>query len=102
MTFVPLLGMVLLKAPKKPEPPVQKRRQHGFAKVYAQLVQGAVRHRWLSLAAAVALFFVAAFGVRGLKQNFFPKDLNYIAYVDVWLAEDAPVSATREKADEVE
>jgi multidrug efflux pump subunit AcrB len=102
MTFVPLLGMVLLRAPKKPEAPVHERRQHGFPKLYAQLVEGAVRHRWVSLGAAVVLFFVAALGVRGLKQNFFPKDLNYIAYVDVWLPEDAPVSATREKADEVE
>ncbi|HEX2870721.1 MAG TPA: efflux RND transporter permease subunit [Polyangiaceae bacterium] len=102
MTFVPLLGMALLRAPKKVEAPVHERRQHGFARLYAKLVQGAVKHRWASLAAAVALFFVAAFGVRGLKQNFFPKDVNYLAYVDVWLAEDAPVSATREKADEVE
>jgi multidrug efflux pump subunit AcrB len=102
MTFVPLLGMVLLRAPKKAEAPVQERRQYGFPRLYARLVEGAVRHRWASLAAAVALFCVAALGVRGLKQNFFPKDVNYLAYVDVWLAEDAPVSATREKADEVE
>jgi multidrug efflux pump subunit AcrB len=41
-------------------------------------------------------------GVSGLKQNFFPKDLNYLATIDVWLPEDAPVSATRDKAAEVE
>lgn len=102
MSFVPLLGMVLLRAPSKPELPVHERRQHGFARLYGNLVQGAVKHRWLSLGAAVVLLVAASFGVRGLKQNFFPKDLNYLAYVDVWLAEDAPVSATREKADEVE
>jgi multidrug efflux pump subunit AcrB len=102
MTFVPLLGMVLLRAPKTPDLPVHERRQQGFARIYSWLVQGAIRHRWLSLAAAVLLFFCGTLGVRGLKQNFFPKDLNYMAYVDVWLPEDAPVTATREKADEVE
>lgn len=102
MTFVPLLGMVLLRAPKRPEPPVRARRQRGFARWYARLVQGAIRHRWLSLGAAAALFVCGTLGARGLKQSFFPKDLNYLAYVDVWLPEDAPVTTTREKAAEVE
>lgn len=102
MTFVPLLGMMLLRAPKKPELPVHERRQHGFARFYSVLVARAVQHRWRALAAAGALFALGVAGVQGLKQNFFPKDLNYLAYVDVWLPEDAPVTATREKADEVE
>jgi multidrug efflux pump len=102
MTFVPLLGALLLRAPKRPELPVHERRQHGFARLYARLVEGAIQHRWLALVAAAALFALGTLGVAGLKQNFFPKDLNYLAYVDVWLPEDAPVSATREKAAEVE
>jgi multidrug efflux pump subunit AcrB len=102
MTFVPLLGMLLLRAPERLEPPVHERRQHGFARLYSLLVDRAIRYRWRSLAAAAALFVLGVMGVSGLKQNFFPKDLNYIAYVDVWLPEDAPVSATREKAAEVE
>jgi multidrug efflux pump subunit AcrB len=102
MTFVPLLGMVLLRAPKKLEPSVEERRKHGFAKRYSEVVLWAIRHRWVSLGAAAILFVCGTLGVGGLKQNFFPKDLNYLAYVDVWLAEDAPVTATREKAAEVE
>ena len=30
-----------------------------------------------------------------LKTQFFPKDLQYLSYVDVWLPEDAPLSATQ-------
>src|SRR6185436_12987998 len=30
--------------------------------------------------------------------QFFPKDLSYLSYVDVWLPEDAPFSATNEAA----
>ena len=33
-----------------------------------------------------------------LKTQFFPKDLSYLSYVDVWLPEDAPLSATNEAA----
>jgi multidrug efflux pump subunit AcrB len=102
MSFVPLLGMVLLRAPKKQEPSVRDRRQRGFARFYTALVTRAIEHRWRSLAAAGVLLALGVFGVQGLKQNFFPKDLNYLAYVDVWLPEDAPVTATREKAEEVE
>jgi multidrug efflux pump len=29
-----------------------------------------------------------------LRQQFFPKDLSYLFYVDVWLPEDAPLMAT--------
>jgi len=102
MTFVPLLGALLLRAPRQLEAPVHERREHGFARLYSLLVDRAIRYRWRSLAAAFVLFLLGVVGVSGLKQNFFPKDLNYLAYVDVWLPEDAPVSATREKAAEVE
>ena len=102
MSFVPLLGMFLLRPPKKADVPLEQRKQSGFPKLYSRLVTWAVSHRWLSLGAALAVFALCVVGVRGLKQNFFPKDLNYLAYVDVWLPEDSPVSATQEKATEVE
>jgi multidrug efflux pump subunit AcrB len=102
MSFVPLLGMVLLRAPKRPEPPLSERRKHGFAKFYAQTVRWAVKHRRLAALGVLLLFSSGVLGARGLKQSFFPKDLNYLAYVDVWLPEDSPVTATKEKAFEVE
>jgi len=33
-----------------------------------------------------------------LKTDFFPKDLSYLSYLDVWLPEDAPLSVTNEAA----
>jgi multidrug efflux pump subunit AcrB len=102
MSFVPLLGMVLLRAPKHAELPLEERRRHGFAKFYSRVVRGAIAHRRLALVGVVGLLVAGMLGVRGLKQNFFPKDLNYLTYVDVWLPEDSPVSATKEKAFEVE
>src|ERR1043166_8755091 len=37
-----------------------------------------------------------------LKTQFFPKDLQYLSYVDVWLPEDSPLSATRQVTEQAE
>jgi multidrug efflux pump subunit AcrB len=36
--------------------------------------------------------------VRELRTEFFPKDLSYLSYLNVWLPEDAPLSATNKAA----
>jgi multidrug efflux pump subunit AcrB len=95
-TFTPLLGYFLLRAPKKREPTIHERRAKGFGRVYSRVVGGAINRRWWVLgASAVAL--LAAFSFAGrLKNAFFPHDLSYLSYVDVWLPEDAPISETNE------
>src|SRR5262249_2716418 len=47
-----------------------------------------------------SLVFLALGGLfmAQLKKSFFPKDLSYLSYVDVWLPEDAPLDATNEAA----
>ena len=37
-----------------------------------------------------------------LKTQFFPKDLQYFSYLDVWLPDDAPLSATQDVTQQVE
>ncbi len=98
MSFIPLLGFHLLRRSERPEPPITERRERGFARFYYRTVGAAIRHRWLVLASFVALLALGITAVRGVKQAFFPKDLSYLSYVDVWLPEDAPVAATRETA----
>jgi len=103
MTFIPLLGYYFLR-PAKHEPTLEERRTKGFGKHYVRVVGWAIDHRWKVLAASVLLLFGAFRSAGHLKQAFFPKDLSYLSYVDVWLPEDAPMSATTEvarQADEV-
>jgi multidrug efflux pump subunit AcrB len=102
MSFIPLLGYYLLRPSRKPEPSIEQKRTQGFAKFYYRTVGGAIRHRWLVLGGAVVLFVAGVYGVRGLKQAFFPKDLSYLSYIDVWLPEDSPLATTRATATEVE
>ena len=101
-TFTPLLGYYLLRKPKKAEPTLAERRARGFGRFYSRVVGGAIRRRWLVLAVAGTIL-VGAFSYAGrLKNAFFPHDLSYLSYVDVWLPEDAPISATTETARDVD
>lgn len=100
MTFIPLLGYYLVRPTK--EPTLQERRSSGFAARYARVVQGAIAHRWLVLAGSLLTLLLGGFFASQLRSQFFPHDLQYLSYVDVWLPEDAPLSATRETTDRVE
>ena len=102
MTFVPLLGAAILRASTKPEPSAAERRQRGFGRFYSRGIGWAIDHRKLVVAIATVALFGGALVATRVKSAFFPKDLSYLAYVDVWLPEDAPLSATRGKAVEVE
>jgi multidrug efflux pump subunit AcrB len=101
MTFVPLLGATILRAPKQPPLSPAERRRRGFGKLYTRVVGWAIDHRLIVFGVSIAL--VAGAGVYGkrVKSAFFPKDLSYLSYVDIWLPEDATLGATRQKAVEV-
>jgi multidrug efflux pump subunit AcrB len=96
MTFIPLLGYYLLKP--KFEKPIEERRKKGFAARYYALGHWAIDHRWKVMAGAVVLLLGGGLLMSQLKTQFFPKDLSYLSYVDVWLPADAPLSATSEAA----
>ena len=102
MSFIPMLGYYLLRPSKKPEPTLHEKRSRGFGKQYARLVGWTLDHRKTTLAIAGVLLVLGVTQVKTLKQAYFPKDLSYLSYVDVWLPEDAPLSATRQTADQVD
>lgn len=100
MTFIPMLGRYLLRP--HPEPTMEERRNRGFGAAYYKLGRFLIRHRRLALAAS--LLFLVLGGLIGgkLKKQFFPKDLAYLSYADIFLPEDAPLSATNRATAEVE
>jgi multidrug efflux pump subunit AcrB len=102
MTFIPLLGYYLLRRNKTPDPPIEYKRAHGFTGAYYRVASWALDHRWVTLGIATVLLVAGLFASRGLKVQFFPKDLSYLSYVDVWLPEDATLSATRDRAQAAE
>ena len=96
MIFIPFLGYFLLKP--KIEAPLAERRKHGFPAFYYRVGEWAINHRWRVLLGSLILLAGAFLVGSRLKTDFFPKDLSYLSYLDVWLPEDAPLSATNEAA----
>ena len=100
MTFIPLLGYYILRP--KAEKSIDERRKSGFAAFYYRLGTWAIGHRRRVLAGAIVLLVAGFYMASRLKEEFFPKDLSYLSFVDVWLPEDAPLLATRQTVDRVE
>lgn len=96
MIFIPFIGYFLLKP--KPEPPIEERRKKGFAAFYYRVGEWSINNRWKVLLGSLVLLAGSGLVASRLKTDFFPKDLSYLSYLDVWLPEDAPLSATNEAA----
>jgi multidrug efflux pump subunit AcrB len=102
MTFIPLLGYYILRPSRTAAPPIEERRRSGFAGLYYRLGRRAIEHRWRVAFASIGVLALGGFIAGRLKPEFFPKDLQYLSYVEVWLPEDAPLVTTREITERVE
>jgi len=98
MTFVPLLGYYIQRPPKKKELTVEEKRQRGFYGFYNRLVGRAIQHRWLVLAGSFLFLLFGGLVASHLKQQFFPEDVQYWFYLDIWLPNDVPLTATNDAA----
>lgn len=101
MTFIPLFGAYLLKPEARPEeaawPP-----KRGFAALYHRFGQWAIAHRWAVLGSSLAILLLLGLASMQVKSMYSPKDLANLFYIEVWLPEDAALSATDQKAAQVE
>ena len=100
MSFIPLLGYYLLRG--RPEPTIEERRKRGFAARYYKIGQWAMQHRWWVMAVATLILVAGGTIGKALKQQFFPKDLSHLAFVNIFLPEDAPLGLTTEAVTQVE
>jgi multidrug efflux pump subunit AcrB len=101
MTFVPHLGYYLMR-PGKPLPPIEYRRTHGITGAYYRLGHYALEHRKAFVGGS--LLFLAGGVVIGqqLRSAFFPEDIQYLSYIDVWQRNGAALSDTNAVAGEAE
>ena len=102
MTFVPFLGYYILRAPAKQEPSIEERRQRGFYGFYNRLVGKAIKHRWAVLGGSLVFLIVGGLFGSQLKTQFFPEDVQYWFYLDIWLPNDTPLTATNDAAQQAE
>ncbi|MBF0547255.1 MAG: efflux RND transporter permease subunit [Candidatus Riflebacteria bacterium] len=100
LSFVPLVSYYLLKS--APEPDISLMRKSGLYSAYGWVMQKAISHRKIVFFLAFCLLIPGVLAFLQLGQQFFPKDLSYLSYVDVWLPDDSPLSATNEIAEKAE
>ena len=98
MTFIPFLGKYILK----PANVVEDKPPSRFARGYRATVGWAIDHRKLVFVLSLGMLAGGGyFAMKNIKQSFFPKDLSYLSFIDVWLPEDAPLGETRARVDDV-
>src|SRR6266850_5953019 len=102
MTFIPLLGYYIQRPSKKKELSIEEKRERGFYGFYNKLVGRAIAHRWIVLLGSFVFLLVGVFFASHLKQQFFPEDVQYWFYLDVWLPNDVPLTATNDAAENAE
>src|SRR6266576_1365997 len=98
MTFVPLLGYYIQRPPARKESTIEEKRDRGFYGFYNRLVGRAIQHRWSVLAGSFVFLLIGGFAASQLKSQFFPEDVQYWFYLDIWLPNDVPLSATNDTA----
>jgi multidrug efflux pump subunit AcrB len=94
MTFIPLLGYVILR------PDTRKAGPSAFMERYRRLIRAAIDRRYRVLAVSCIALLIGGLAARQLRTSFFPNDLSYLSYVDVFLPEDSSIDATRAAAAE--
>jgi multidrug efflux pump subunit AcrB len=102
MTFIPFLAYYLLRATNKPEQSMEERRSHGFSGFYYRVGKFAIDHRWLVFAGSLLFLVLGGFVGQQLKTQFFPDDVQYLSFMDVWLPNDVPLFVTNQTALQVE
>jgi multidrug efflux pump subunit AcrB len=102
MTFIPLLGYYIQRPSKKKELSIEEKRERGFYGFYNRLVGRAIAHRWSVVLASLVFLVIGGLFASHLKQQFFPEDVQYWFYLDVWLPNDVPLTATNDAAEKAE
>ena len=95
MTFIPLIARYILIKPKKPEATLEEKRSKGFYGFYLRTVEWAISHRWKFLFGSFAVLGLGVIVAMNMKTEFFPDDVQYWSYVDVWLPVGTPIGETR-------
>ncbi len=100
MTFIPMLGGWLLREEKRQT--LEDRKRSRFGRLYYRFGSFAIEHRKRFLLASLLILPLGAVFLVQLKPMFFPQDLQYLSYADVWLPEDASFASTLRTSREVE
>jgi multidrug efflux pump subunit AcrB len=100
MTFIPYLGYYILR-PKK-EKTLEELRSGGLMGWYARAAKYSIDHRWPFFAGSLVFLVTGGLIFAQLKTAFFPEDVQYWSYIDVWLPNDTNLGETNQVTQQVE
>jgi multidrug efflux pump subunit AcrB len=98
--FVPLLANTLMRPKRGHAEAHDSAHAHGFLAVYSRLLGWMIDHRWLTFGISILLLLICAIPIRQIKTDFFPKDIAFLSYLDVWTPEDASLQTTQRAAEQ--
>jgi multidrug efflux pump len=90
--FAPLLGVWILKKPKK----AHSGEPGPIMRAFRRFLVLAMRARWVTIILTLGLFGAALYGMRFVPQQFFPSSDRPELLVDLQLPENASIYATRD------
>ena len=91
MIFAPLLGTILLRAPKSN----QSEEPGRVLRLYRRLLTTAIRARWLTIAVTLGLFVLSILLLGLVPRQFFPPSDRVELLVDLRLPQNASIHATQ-------
>ena len=91
MIFAPLLGTMLLRAPKSN----QSEEPGRVLRMYRRLLTTAIRARWLTIAVTLGLFVLSILLLSLVPRQFFPPSDRVELLVDLRLPQNASIHATQ-------
>jgi multidrug efflux pump subunit AcrB len=97
--FVPLLAATLMRPKGGHAEPHDAAHARGFLAVYTRLLGWMIDHRWLTFGISLLALAICAIPIRHIKTDFFPKDIAFLSYLDVWTPEDATLQTTQRTAE---
>ena len=101
--FVPYLGTLILKVkPHDPDAPPHELFDTRFYNTFRSAVNWCVKHRWLTIAATIAIFALGIVGMGKVQQQFFPDSSRNEILVDLWFPEGTSFAANEEVTRRVE
>ncbi|EGR2917688.1 AcrB/AcrD/AcrF family protein [Vibrio parahaemolyticus] len=103
ITLTPFLADLLLKEEEKDSNGEDEDPYKGWLfVVFGALLKFALRFRWMTVAAMLALLVGAVIAFGNVKQQFFPPSNTPMFYVDMWMPEGTDIRQTIKQAEKVE
>ncbi|MBJ6986793.1 MULTISPECIES: efflux RND transporter permease subunit [unclassified Devosia] len=96
--FTPLIGVSILPKQMKHKAGKKSRAMRAFS----ALIQGAMRHRWLTIVVTIALFGASLFGMTLVPQQFFPSSDRPELIVEWTLPQNASIAETERQVTKFE